>query len=54
VWLADGNTAKRRFITVGALSDYGIIVENGLSVGDKLIVEGYTKINEGMTIQIMN
>ena len=54
VWLADGNTAKRRFITVGALSDYGIIVENGLSAGDRLIVEGYTKISEGMKIQITN
>ena len=52
VWLADGNTAKRRFITVGSLSDYGIIVENGLSTGDKLIVEGCNKISEGMKISI--
>ena len=54
VWLADGNTAKRRFITAGSLSDYGIIVESGLSAGDRLIVEGYTKISEGMKIQITN
>ena len=54
VWLADGNTAKRRFITVGSLSDYGIIVESGLAAGDKLIVEGFTKISEGMKIQITN
>ena len=54
VWLADGNIAKRRFITVGSLSDYGIIVENGLAAGDRLIVEGYTKISEGMKIQITN
>ena len=52
VWLADGNTAKRRFITVGSLSDYGVIVESGLSEGDKLIVEGYTKISEGMKVSI--
>jgi len=52
VWLADGNIAKRRFITVGSLSNYGVIVENGLSAGDKLIVEGYTKISEGMKISI--
>jgi len=52
VWLADGNTAKRRFITVGSLSDYGVIVESGLSEGDRLIVEGYTKISEGMKIVI--
>ena len=54
VWIAEGNTAKRRFIAVETLSDYGIIVENGLSAGDKLIVEGYTKISEGMKIRIDN
>ena len=52
VWIADGNTAKRRFITVGALSNYGIIVENGLTTGDRLIVEGGTKISEGMKVSI--
>ena len=52
VWLADGDTAKRRFITVSSLSDYGVVVENGLSEGDKLIVEGFQKISEGMKISI--
>jgi len=51
VWLADGNTATRRFITVGSLSDYGVIVEDGLSAGDRLIVEGGNKISEGMKIK---
>jgi hypothetical protein len=53
VWLADGNIAKRHFITIGSLSDYGIIVENGLSEGDKVIVDGYNKISEGMQISIV-
>ena len=52
VWIADGNTAKRRFVTVGSLSDYGIIIESGLSEGDRLIVEGFDKISEGMQISI--
>jgi len=50
VWIAEENTAKRRFITIGALSDYGIIVENGLAEGDRLIVEGGSKISEGMKV----
>jgi len=54
VWLADGNTAKRQFITVGSLSNLGVIVENGLSVGNRLIVEGYQKVSEGMNINILN
>jgi RND family efflux transporter MFP subunit len=53
VWLADGNIAKRHFITIGSLSDYGIIVESGLSEGDKVIVDGYNKISEGMQISIV-
>jgi len=54
VWLADGDTARRRFITVGSLSDYGIVVESGLSEGDRLIIEGCNKISEGMKISIQN
>jgi RND family efflux transporter MFP subunit len=54
VWIAEGNAAARRFITVGLLSDYGIIVENGLSEGDRLIVEGSNKISEGMKISIIH
>ena len=50
VWMADGNIARRRFITVGSLADFGIVVENGLTEGDRLIVEGSAKISEGMKI----
>ena len=54
VWLTDGNTARRRFVTVGSLADYGIVVENGLTEGDRLIVEGSNKISEGMKVIIKN
>jgi len=54
VWLTDGHTAKRQFITVGPLSNMGVIVENGLSKGDMLIVEGYQKVSEGMKINVLN
>ena len=50
VWLADGNVAKRRFVTIGGLNDNGIVVVDGLSAGDKLIVEGFQKISDGMKI----
>jgi len=50
VWLAEGNTAKRRFITTGALTDFGVTVESGLSDGDRLITEGYNKVSEGMKV----
>jgi RND family efflux transporter MFP subunit len=50
VWLADGNTARRRFVKTGGLDDNGIIIVEGLSEGDRLIVEGFRKVSEGMKI----
>ncbi|MDR1763061.1 MAG: efflux RND transporter periplasmic adaptor subunit [Dysgonamonadaceae bacterium] len=54
VWLADGDTARRQFVTVGGLTNSGIIVSEGLSAGDKIIVEGFQKISEGTHILIEN
>jgi RND family efflux transporter MFP subunit len=50
VWLADGNVAKRQFVKTGGLHDNGIGIVDGLSSGDKLIIEGLSKISEGMRI----
>ena len=50
VWLAEGNVAKRRFITTGALTDFGVTVESGLQEGDRVITEGYNKVSEGMKV----
>ena len=50
VWLSEGNIAKRRFITTGALTDFGVTVESGLTDGDQLITEGYNKVSEGMKV----
>jgi len=52
VWLADGNIAKRQFVKTGGLNDNGIVIVEGLSVGDNLIVEGFQKVSEGMKIVI--
>ncbi|GHV65872.1 hemolysin secretion protein D [Bacteroidia bacterium] len=51
VWLADGNVAKRQFVKTGGLTDSGIEIVEGISAGDKLIVEGLQKISEGMKIK---
>jgi RND family efflux transporter MFP subunit len=51
VWLADGNIARRQFVKIGELNDNGIVVVEGLSAGDKLIVEGFRKVSEGMNIK---
>ncbi len=50
VWLADGGVAKRRYVKTGCFANNGIVVTEGLSEGDKLIVEGFQKISEGSKI----
>jgi RND family efflux transporter MFP subunit len=51
VWLAEGNIARRRFVEIGDLTGSGIIVAKGLMAGDKIIVDGFSKISEGMKIR---
>lgn len=50
VWLADGDKAKRRFVQTGALSTYGVEIIAGLQGGELLVVEGFSKVSEGMRV----
>jgi RND family efflux transporter MFP subunit len=52
VWIAGGDKATRRFVTVGGLTDYGVMITDGLSDGEYIISEGYAKVSEGMAISI--
>jgi RND family efflux transporter MFP subunit len=54
VWLAKDNTARRCFVKTGSLANDGIIVTEGLPAGEKIIVEGFQKVSEGMKVSIMN
>jgi RND family efflux transporter MFP subunit len=52
VWLAEGHLAERRFVKTGNLADSGIAITEGIMEGDKLIVEGFQKVSEGMKISV--
>jgi RND family efflux transporter MFP subunit len=52
VWLADGNTVKRRFVQTGVLGNQGVEIVSGLAVGELLVVEGFQKVSEGMRISV--
>jgi len=54
IWLAEGGVAQRRFVKTGNLTDYGIVILEGVAEGNKLIVEGFQKISEGTKISIIN
>jgi RND family efflux transporter MFP subunit len=54
VWIAENDVAKRKFIDIGDLTNDGIVVSEGLSAGDKVIVEGMSKVSEDTRILIEN
>ena len=51
VWVDEDGRATRRKITLAGYSGTGVIVIEGLQVGDKVIVEGYQKVSEGMKVE---
>ena len=51
VWVVEDGRATRRNIMLSGYSGTGVIVSEGLQVGDKVIVEGYPKVSEGMKVE---
>ena len=51
VWVAEDGRATRRAITLSGYSGSGVVVSEGLKVGDIVIVEGYQKVSEGMKVE---
>jgi RND family efflux transporter MFP subunit len=51
VWVVEDGHATRRKITLSGYSGTGVIVSEGLHVGDEVIVEGYPKVSEGMKVE---
>lgn len=50
VWLAKDSVAERRAITVGAYTEGGVLVTEGLQLGDKVITDGAHKLYQGAAI----
>ncbi|WP_194830931.1 efflux RND transporter periplasmic adaptor subunit [Prolixibacter sp. SD074] len=55
VFIADAKSkkAKKKYIETGALVTNGVTINKGLSSGDLLITEGYQKLEDNSTIQII-
>ena len=56
VWVIepDSNTLSRREVTLGQLSQYGVLVENGLEPGDTVVTKGVHTLSEGEEVQIFD
>lgn len=50
VWVDEDGAAKRVFVEIGECVGENVIITNGLSQGDKVIVEGQQKVSSGMMI----
>ena len=50
VWVAEEGRTTRRPITIAGYSGSGVVVGEGLKMGDAVIVEGYQKVSEGMKV----
>ena len=46
----DKNTVEKRMVTLGARHEARWIVEGGIAVGDKVIVEGLQKVRMGLAV----
>lgn len=52
VWIVKNGAARKRTIAVGDFTESGVEVENGVSSGDQIIVEGKQKVSEGTVVTV--
>jgi multidrug efflux system membrane fusion protein len=50
--VSNDNIAHRRTITIAPLPDENVEVTKGLIAGEKVVVEGYTRVSDGQVVQI--
>ena len=51
VWIAQNGSATRRTVQIEGYMGTGVMIADGLQVGDTVVVEGYQKISEGMKLR---
>ena len=50
VFVISENKAVKKLVNVGPLALNGVVITSGLNRGDKLIISGYQKLNDGMAV----
>lgn len=50
VWVANDGTAQQRYVKIGDLTRTGVLVDEGLHEGDKVIVDGTMKVSTGTQV----
>ena len=53
VWCVRDGRAALVPVTVGALTETGVVVTGGLAGGEQVIVDGYQKVSDGMNVDVL-
>lgn len=53
VWKVQDGKVTAVQVRIGALTDDGIVIEEGLNDGDEIVVDGYQKVSEGMKVCVL-
>lgn len=51
--LSDNNTVKQTDVTVGEQTDTMAVIQSGLSAGDKVVLQGASRLNDGSKVKIV-
>lgn len=51
VWVVKDGKAAKQFVTLGPISHNYYVIDSGVEIGDKIVVEGMNKLTEGAPIQ---
>ena len=54
VYVVDGNKAVKKYVSLGALIKDGVIINEGLSGNEKVIIAGQNRITENSIVNIVN
>ena len=50
VWLLRGGHAERQMVKIGAFVENGVLISEGIELGDTVIAKGYQKMYKGATV----
>lgn len=53
VWCVQDGRAVRVPVTVGALTEGGVVIASGLAAGEQVITDGYQKVSDGMKVETL-
>lgn len=53
LWVVEQNRARKKIIIVQKRNGYGSIISQGLNVGDKIVVNGFSNLSEGDDLHLV-